>query len=104
MGTRNRSRSRSQKRSQHNSRRNLMKKKSMRAKSKKGSVKKGKSKGKMPLVDLKTLDGNTFYCVKCGCAQKGKDVKIKNYNNNRRAICGKCCECGTNVTRFISSK
>jgi RNase P subunit RPR2 len=44
------------------------------------------------------------YCVKCRKTQTVKNATVKEAANGRRMAQGTCPECGTKVTRFLSSK
>jgi hypothetical protein len=44
------------------------------------------------------------YCVKCRKKQQIKDGKVETSAKGRPMAKGVCPECGTKVTRFLSSK
>ena len=44
------------------------------------------------------------YCVKCRTTRTVKNATVKEAANGRRMAQGICPVCGTNVTRFLSSK
>lgn len=44
------------------------------------------------------------YCMKCRRRQKVKHGTVGETSNGRPIAKGKCPECGTTVTRFLSAK
>jgi hypothetical protein len=44
------------------------------------------------------------YCVKCRKKRNIKNGTVKETSNGRKMAQGTCPECGTKVTRFLSSK
>lgn len=44
------------------------------------------------------------YCVKCRKKQEIKDGVVGETSKGRPMVSGTCPECGTKVTRFLSSK
>ena len=44
------------------------------------------------------------YCVKCRKKRQVKDGKVGTTSTGRAMAKGACPECGTTVTRFLSSK
>lgn len=44
------------------------------------------------------------YCVKCRKKQEIKEGVVGETSNGRPMVKGTCPECGTKVTRFLSSK
>ena len=102
-GIKKRTKSKSRKKPKGSSK---MKPVNMKKRTKSKSRKKSKGSSKMKPVNMKNLNDNQFYCVVCGRNGSGfvmgKDVHLKTYGKSRRAICGKCVKCNTNVTRFIA--
>jgi hypothetical protein len=44
------------------------------------------------------------YCVKCKTKREVKNGREETFENGRRALRGQCAVCGTNITKFLSSK
>lgn len=79
---------------------------SMRSKSKGRSNKGSKKKSSLGTVDLKNLDNNKFYCVKCGGAVKCNGVKIdsKVMKNGCQRLVAQCSKCNMTVYRILPKK
>lgn len=63
----------------------------------------------MPSVPQNYREGDCImeyegYCVKCRTKRTVKDGTVHEAANGRRMAKGPCPECGTTVTRFLSSK
>ena len=44
------------------------------------------------------------YCVKCKTKREVVNSREETFENGRRALRGQCAVCGTNITKFLSSK
>ncbi|MFH1577574.1 MAG: DUF5679 domain-containing protein [Candidatus Omnitrophota bacterium] len=44
---------------------------------------------------------STGYCVKCKSSKEMKDAQESTLKNGRRALKGKCSDCGTNMCRIL---
>ena len=50
------------------------------------------------------MAGEQAYCVKCKAQREVKNAREETFENGRRALRGQCAVCGTNITKFLSSK
>ena len=56
------------------------------------------SERKSPMADQEA------YCVKCKTKREVVNSREETFENGRRALRGQCAVCGTNITKFLSSK